>query len=114
MAGAVAKASRYSEVAEAKSEGVTYTPRALAVFVASEMLKSASLPIGRVARILDPAVGHGELLVALLERINCPAEVHGYETDGPALVEARTRLCARFPNVSLHLHHGSAPRACRG
>lgn len=107
MAGAVQQATRYSDVGEAKSEGVTYTPRALADFVAGEMLRCADLPAGRAARILDPAVGHGELLLALLERLDCPAEVYGYETDAAALAEATARLRTRFPGVALHLSHGS-------
>lgn len=107
MAGAVRQASRYSEVAEAKSGGVTYTPRALADFVAAQMLRVADLPRGRAVRILDPAVGHGELLVALLEGLDCPAEVYGYETDAAALAEATARLRAGFPGAALNLSHGS-------
>lgn len=107
MAGAVRQASRYSEVTEAKSEGATYTPRALADFVAGEMIKVADLPKGRLPRILDPSVGHGELLVALLDGLDGPAEVYGYETDAAALAEAAARLRARFPKVSLHLCHDS-------
>ncbi len=104
MAGAAQQATRYSDVGEVKSEGVTYTPRELADFVAGEMLRAAE---GRAARILDPAVGHGELLLALLERLDGPVEVYGFETDAAALAEATARLKARFPGAALHLRHGS-------
>lgn len=107
MAGAVARLSRYSDVSEIKAEGVNYTPPELADFVAAEMINCAQLPTGRSVRLLDPAVGHGELLVSLLERLNCPVEVYGYETDAAALAVATSRLHALFPTAKLHFRHGS-------
>lgn len=98
---------RYAEVSDSKADGATYTPSALADFVADQMLAVAELPTGRPLRVLDPAVGHGELLVSLLRRLGQPLVVHGYETDPISLDETRRRLSAEFPNVALKLERGS-------
>ena len=62
-------ANRYYDVTTEKADGAVYTPRILADFVSHKMLNAAqpwnskNLPL----RILDPAIGHGELLVSFLE-----------------------------------------------
>ena len=65
------------------------------------------LPTERPVRVLDPAVGDGELLVSLLQRISsqhgCAIEAHGFETDPKALERASARLEQRFPCVRQHL-----------
>jgi type I restriction-modification system DNA methylase subunit len=71
--------SRYGAVPGEKSSGVTYTPKELADFVAQQIAKAAGeLPTERPLRVLDPAVGHGELLFNLL----------GYLTEQPGLTQA--------------------------
>ena len=70
MTEAVRFSKRYGDVGEAKSDGVTYTPRVLADFVADRIVAAAVPVSGRAARILDPAVGHGELLLALLDPVS--------------------------------------------
>jgi len=104
---AVRFTKRYGDVDEAKSDGVTYTPRALADFVAGRIAATANLPSARAARVLDPAVGHGELLVALLDQIDGPVEVYGFETDPLSLAEARERLSREHPQAVLNLRLGS-------
>ena len=98
---------RYGDVAEAKVDGVMYTPRALADFVAGRIVALANLPSGRPARILDPAVGHGELLLALLSQLGGHVEIYGYETNPEALAEAKQRLAAAHPSAALNLRLGS-------
>jgi tRNA1(Val) A37 N6-methylase TrmN6 len=107
MTEAVRFTKRYGDVGEAKFDGVTYTPRALAEFVADRIVATASLTSGRAIRVLDPAVGHGELLLALLDRIDGPVEVCGFETDPLALAEARGRLSREHPQAVLNLRLGS-------
>ena len=58
-------------------------------------------------RILDPAVGHGELLVALLNKLSCPSRVYGFETNACALSKAQARLAQEFPKTAQHLRLGS-------
>ena len=98
---------RYHIVTEEKAGGATYTPKILSDFVARKIVEIAgSLPTNRPLRILDPAVGHGELLVSLLEHLadrpRLKIEVHGFETDPEALRTATERLRQECPGVSLH------------
>lgn len=99
--------NRYRDVTEAKRGGATYTPTELADFVAAQMLRIANLPEGRPIRVLDPAVGHGELLLSLLGRLKGDVEVFGFETDPRALAVATDRLAVRFPDAKLKLLEGS-------
>lgn len=99
--------SRYSSVTEEKSAGATYTPKLLADFVAKQIVQGAGEFSGKdTLRILDPAVGHGELLVSLLEQLPSQRasklEVYGFETDLNALNIAAERLQNKFPLVSFH------------
>ncbi len=100
---------RYGEVTEAKAGGVTYTPRELADFVADQILRIADLPTDRPVRVLDPAVGHGELLHSLLAQMpgEVEVEIFGFETDAVALVAATSRLAKSFPRARLNLVEGS-------
>ena len=98
---------RYQVVTEEKADGAIYTPKILADFVAQQIIETAgTLPTDRPFRILDPAIGHGELLVSLLEHLadqpELNIEVYGFETDPEALGTATERLSKQFPGVSLH------------
>lgn len=98
---------RYGEVDQLKSAGATYTPRIFAAFVADEIVRAADLPKRGNIRVLDPAVGDGALLDALLRRL--PSDVHkrlevfGYDTDPNAVVLASSRLQGAFPGLSIHI-----------
>lgn len=99
--------SRYSSVTEDKSAGATYTPKLLADFVAKQIIQGVGKISGKGGlRILDPAVGHGELLVSLLEQLPSERalklEVYGFETDLNALNTAAERLQKKFPLISFH------------
>jgi adenine-specific DNA-methyltransferase len=98
---------RYSEVHETKSSGATYTPTRFAAFVADKMVRVAELPLDRRIRVLDPAVGDGTLLDALIKALPVAAhsrlEAVGYDTDPEALQIASRRLRENFPDVDIHL-----------
>lgn len=99
--------SRYSSVTEEKSSGATYTPKLLADFVAQQIVQGAgNLTSNNKLRILDPAIGHGELIVSLLKHLprrrGLQLEVYGFETDPNALSIAAERLEQKFPFVSFH------------
>lgn len=98
---------RYSEVSEQKFSGATYTPTDLADFVADQIVQVADLPKRGIIRVLDPAVGDGALLDALLRRLPAAArkrmEVFGYDTDKDAIAAASLRLQQAFPEVTLRL-----------
>ena len=97
---------RYRTVAEQKAEGATYTPKILADFVAQKIVQIAEeLPSDRPLRILDPALGYGELLVSLLEKLsikpNLAIEVYGFETDREAISTAEARIKKEFSGTLL-------------
>ncbi len=103
---------RYHIVTEEKAGGATYTPKILADFVARQIVETAGrLPAERLLRILDPAVGHGELLVSLLQHlVDRPClkvEVCGFETNPEALRTATERLRQEFPGVALSFAPGN-------
>jgi SAM-dependent methyltransferase len=101
-------AARYEDVAREKSQGATYTPPALADFVAAQIVAVArkTLP-GSEVRVLDPAVGQGQLLISLLQQLGVKRfrkiEVYGFETDPHALAVASAALATSFPDVTLRL-----------
>lgn len=103
--------SRYSAVVEAKACGVAYTPKALADFVARQVVAGARfLPGKGPVRLLDPAVGRGELLLGALDNMDAGVrrrvKVFGFETDPEALQAARARIGKAFPSVPVRLFDG--------
>ncbi|MEA1868038.1 MAG: N-6 DNA methylase, partial [Thermodesulfobacteriota bacterium] len=102
-----ATAPRYTVVPEEKAGGATYTPNILADFVARQIVKIlVELPVGRPLRVLDPAIGDGELLISLLQQIakhpGLDIKVYGFETDQNALNIATRRLRQCFPTVEVN------------
>jgi adenine-specific DNA-methyltransferase len=103
--------SRYRAVVREKAQGVTYTPEALADFVAAQIVGAiGGRAQGSVLRVLDPALGQGQLLASLVgqlvSRSECRIEMHGFETDPSALAFATQALSDSFPNVPLRLRCG--------
>ena len=101
-------AQRYAIVSKEKADGITYTPRLLSDFVADQIAANIrEFPTDRPLRLLDPAVGDGELLISLLRRIGDPLgtsiEVYGFETDVRAVGIASERIKAEFSQVDLYL-----------
>ena len=104
----IAQARRFENVSNNKSTGSTYTPSGLADFVAFEMFRQWDGTPNSSLRILDPAVGEGELLTSLLRQIpsHVSVEVYGFDNNKKALDIATTRLRAEHPKASLHLVFG--------
>ena len=103
---------RYKTVTEEKAGGATYTPKLLADFVAMQIFAIADLPAdGMPIRVLDPAVGDGELLLSILERMPpdrlASVEIRGFETDASAMERATGRIRGAFPEVKLHIEERS-------
>ena len=75
---------RYSNTGKTKENGVVYTPKEMADYVATEMLKYRRTEFEDRISILDPAVGRGELLIAMINAVadqELPIHAVGYETD---------------------------------
>jgi predicted RNA methylase len=103
---------RYHQVTEKKAGGATYTPKLLADFVAKKIVDAMeNFPVNHPVRVLDPAIGHGELLISLLDHLPeqslSSIKVYGFETDPEALTVATERLRKKFPGVSLNFEHSS-------
>lgn len=98
---------RYSEVTQQKASGATYTPPEFAAFVARQVVRGGVLPKYGKIRLLDPAVGEGALLEAIIKQIPealwSRLDVFGYDTDSAAIAAASVRLKKEFPGVSLTL-----------
>jgi len=87
---------RYSNVSREKTTGATYTPPELAGFLADAALRAFELPQDGTIRVLDPAVGDGALLNALLHKLPGEAlnrvEVYGFDTNPDAVRQSRRLL----------------------
>ncbi|MBO0710838.1 MAG: N-6 DNA methylase [Acetobacteraceae bacterium] len=101
---------RYRIVTVEKAGGATYTPTELADFVATEIAARADLSRPTL-RVLDPAIGNGQLLMSLLSQLQSRSRatviVVGFDTDPDALRDAERRLRIAFPAVTQNLHHDS-------
>jgi len=102
-------ATRYGSVTEEKASGATYTPPELARFVAAEMVREWDGQARKSLRVLDPAVGAGELLSSLVTHLptSQQVEAHGFDSDQTALDAAAKRLEGVHPNASLHLRRAN-------
>jgi methylase of polypeptide subunit release factors len=107
-AGSPRTPRRYARVDQRKARGATYTPRVLADFVAAKMLgvHERERAADRL-RILDPACGDGELLLALLRALpdesRRAARVVAFDNDPRAIEAAAARLHAEFPGVDIRI-----------
>lgn len=98
---------RYTSVNAEKADGATYTPLTLAQFVAKQMLQVANFSNQGSIRLLDPAVGNGILLEAMLDAlpidIRQRVEVFAFDTHQLALTQTRIRLEKKYPKLKLTL-----------
>jgi tRNA1(Val) A37 N6-methylase TrmN6 len=99
---------RYDSVTERKAVGATYTPESMAGFVADSMLKNWDIPAKGPIKIFDPAIGEGELIKALLERLPRSRKilVGGFDNNESALDVAKIRLQDIHPKAELNLTCG--------
>lgn len=98
---------RYKNEDENKENGVVYTAPRMAEYVADQMIKYSSLSANQeCVTILDPAVGEGELLVALITRLLSMGKsvtATGYETNKAVAENTQKYLQACFPDVSIEI-----------
>lgn len=84
-----------------------YTPAAFAGFLASKMVAAATLPPTGEIRILDPAVGDGVLLDALVrclpETVRPRVQVFGFDANAEAIRIVASRLHRVYPEIGVHL-----------
>lgn len=108
MTGKQSKPVGYSSLEDRKLAGAHYTPKILGDFVAKKILNvwSGESSLAEI-RVLDPAVGDGELLLSILEQFpqnSYPKiKVCGFDTDPYAIEVATKRIKEAFPSISLSL-----------
>lgn len=97
---------RYSNETKEKSNGVVYTPKIMADYLAGQMLRfyNGKIISNKPVKILDPASGEGELLIAMASLLyanfrDIKIEIVGYETDPNSAIIAKTRIENTFPNA---------------
>ena len=99
------KFMRYSNESMEKSNGIVYTPSDLAAYVAEQMLDNHAQTKDNYC-ILDPAIGDGELVLALLNSLmkknqNSQIIIVGYETDAKIVNKTKRRILDCYPNVQV-------------
>ena len=97
---------RYSNAGKNKEKGVVYTPESMANYVAAEIYKYGSKYFCLDIAILDPAVGTGELLIAMIQAVEkkgVKIKAVGYETDETVGKETKKRLETMFPHVEVEI-----------
>src|SRR5689334_16992499 len=109
MKQANATKKRYSLVPHEKAAGATYTPPALARFVARQVVQASPVASSPVVRVLDPAIGDGQLLASLISELLSTGHrrivATGFDTDADALVDARRNLGSLLPRDDVILRH---------
>ncbi|HLD70116.1 MAG TPA: N-6 DNA methylase [Candidatus Omnitrophota bacterium] len=96
---------------ERKIRGATYTPESLSDFVALQLISELQENgyHKKTFRILDPAVGDGELLVSLMKMLfhfpTLKYEIHGFDTNAEALYLAQKRIKLLAPNIKINFYH---------
>ena len=101
--------NRYSNESENKSNGVVYTPKRMAEYLANSMLMYSDLSANDVVSIIDPAIGDGELVMALLSFLHSKeinARVVGFDIDDNAIERTKKRITSDFPDVGLEIING--------
>lgn len=97
---------RYQSVATTKSNGETYTPKELSDFVASHICNRYDFTSSKALRILDPAIGDGELSLSLIDEVRKfhkgDIELFAFDTNATALSMARERIENDHPDCVLH------------
>lgn len=95
-----------------KNTGVHYTPACLAGFVASHILDHAekvNLNKRQKLRIIDPAVGDGELLYHIINQASDRGfkniEVFGFDINQDAVNAAKNLLQKKFPKIPTQIQN---------
>ena len=100
---------RYSNTGKTKENGVVYTPKEMADYVATEMLKYRRTEFKDRINILDPAVGRGELLIAMINAVadqELPIHAVGYETDEDVAKNTEALLKELYPSAEIEIRIG--------
>lgn len=106
--------TRYDHVTSRKQEGAHYTPKIFADFISKKIIEHASLK--RDIKIVDPAVGDGELLISLVQNLYANSitkiEIHGFDINPTSIDITKNRLKKYFPDLQLNLQNTDFLQMC--
>ncbi|NIA30112.1 MAG: N-6 DNA methylase [Actinobacteria bacterium] len=90
-----------------KESGAHYTPTELANFVSKQIIANYSTKNNKTIRVLDPAVGDGELLLSLTAILYkndiTNFELNGFDTNSQAIKIAQYRIKSQYPALKINL-----------
>lgn len=99
--------SRYSGLPNKKRNGIVYTPQAMAQYLSKQMLSFHNSDFTGKVKVLDPAIGNGELAIALITCLKKNGirdiTVFGFETDPTAAESTKSRLETMFPEIEIEI-----------
>lgn len=105
---------RYSHVESRKREGAHYTPEKFSDFISENIIKNAKL--AKSVKIIDPAVGDGELLVSLIKKLHqhgiTDITAYGYDTNPDSIEITRKRLKESYPELTPELNNKDFLEIC--
>lgn len=95
---------KYSHVKSRKHDGAFYTPSILSDFLSSEIINRIDNFEQKIV-ITDPAIGDGELIISLLEKIpkNKKIIVYGFDINKESIKISKERISSLFKNVELNI-----------
>ncbi len=97
--------SRYEHVESRKKEGAHYTPKIISNFISTKIISNFKLKDN--IKIVDPAIGDGELLISLIQQLYNNSivniEVYGFDINQKSIEIAELRLLEHFPKLKLTL-----------
>lgn len=99
--------NRYSKISNEKRNGIVYTPEAMAQYLSRQMLAFYKGDFTKEIKILDPAIGDGELVIALITILKTKGIhnilISGFETDSSVVESTKSRLKIAFPDISIEI-----------
>lgn len=105
---------RYSHVESRKKEGAHYTPENFADFISEKIIINAQL--GKTLKIVDPAIGDGELLISLIKILKSRSinniDAYGFDTNVASIEITRNRIKKIYPDLKLTLQHKDFLQVC--
>ncbi len=99
---------RFAEVSDRKASGATYTPKDIAEYLSVQLTESTAEILQRqTIHVLDPAIGDGALVLALLNVLtrasSARISVVGYETNPAAAAVAKRAVTTSFAHVDVDI-----------
>ena len=104
---------RYSNENKEKANGVVNTPMDMAAFLAEQIISIASNRFDNktVIKVLDPAIGEGNLIISIIEKLllvfpNKKIKVKGFEKDSKVAQDTFNLLKSKYLDIEFDICSG--------